>query len=342
MDPAIHASDGSSSTDDVGRPDGGDEAEEHEDEQLAETEVAVRLGAAGVPPRGEDRQRADEQQPPGGGERQYQSGHAGHGERQQRRPLHRAGAGQPAGDEAHRTDAHLVGAAHTVAVVVGVVHPDLQGEADDEREQRPPPDRLADPDGDARAECDGDDRGGQRARAGAEHPLVRGRCCRRCGHRSTLPHDVAQPEEQPSVRCRPCTGWWRSTSPVDSSSSRRCAGSGTTVTPHWCSTGGPRRRRRPPSSTSYGRRRSSTLPANARSTARCPSSPATRWSSPPAARPAAPKGVVLTHDAVRAQRAGDHGPARADRRRHVAGLPPARPRRRALRRHPRARRPAPG
>ena len=48
----------------VRRADRGHEAEEHEHEQLAEAEVAVRPRAAGVSPRRGDAQRADHQQPP--------------------------------------------------------------------------------------------------------------------------------------------------------------------------------------------------------------------------------------------------------------------------------------
>ena len=49
---------------DVGRPDRGDHAEEDEHEHLAETEVAVRLRAAGVEPAGGDAQRTDDDAAP--------------------------------------------------------------------------------------------------------------------------------------------------------------------------------------------------------------------------------------------------------------------------------------
>ena len=65
-------------------------------------------------------------QPPRGRHRQHQPGDRGDAERRERGPLHRDWLGQPAGDEPHRADAHVVGAAHAVAVVVGVVDADLQ------------------------------------------------------------------------------------------------------------------------------------------------------------------------------------------------------------------------
>ena len=50
-----------------------------------------------------------------------------------------AGRGQAGADQPQRPDPLGVGAADAVGVVVGVVDPDLQGEADDQGEQRRPP-----------------------------------------------------------------------------------------------------------------------------------------------------------------------------------------------------------
>ena len=60
-----------------------------------------------------------------------------------------------------------------------------------------------------------------------------------------------------------------------------------------------------------------------------PSSPATPSSWRRAARPASPKGVVLTHDAVAASARATSARLGVDRRRPLAGLPAALPRRRA-------------
>ena len=62
-------------------------------------------------------------------------------ESDERRPLDGAGFGEPGCDETQRSDTGVVGATDAVAVVVGVVHADLQGEADDEGERQTPPDR---------------------------------------------------------------------------------------------------------------------------------------------------------------------------------------------------------
>ena len=123
----------------VGRPDGGDKAEEHEHEQLAEAEIPVRPRAPCVPPRRGDAQHADHEQPPRRRGRQDEPGDGRNREGQEGRSLHRRRRRQPGSDEAHRSDPHSIGPAHAVGVVVGVVDPDLQRQADDEGQQRSPP-----------------------------------------------------------------------------------------------------------------------------------------------------------------------------------------------------------
>src|SRR5258708_4057255 len=54
------------------------------------------------------------------------------------RAVERGGRGAPRGHEPHRTDAHVVGAPHAVAVVVGVVGADLQREGDGQRARGAP------------------------------------------------------------------------------------------------------------------------------------------------------------------------------------------------------------
>ena len=67
-------------------------------------------------------------------------------EREERRPFHGGRARQAAGDEPLRSDPDIVGTAHPVAVVVGVVHPDLEGQADDQGADHSPPHDVAGPD----------------------------------------------------------------------------------------------------------------------------------------------------------------------------------------------------
>ena len=118
-------------------PDDRHQPEEDEDEHLAEAAVAVRALAAGVVPGGEHAGGAHDQQPPQAGQHhQHQTGRRGDPEAGEGGPLHRAGLGHPGADQAQRAHPDGVGAAHPVGVVVGVVDPDLQGQADQQGEQR--------------------------------------------------------------------------------------------------------------------------------------------------------------------------------------------------------------
>ena len=106
----------------VRRPDRRDQTEEHEDRHLAEPAIAVRRAPAGVEPRRHDAGGADEQQPP-----RDQSARAP-ARRPPRRRTPRSAARLTArrrcdarADEPQRPDPVGVGAAHPVAVVVGVV-----------------------------------------------------------------------------------------------------------------------------------------------------------------------------------------------------------------------------
>ena len=90
----------------------------------------------------------------------------------ERRPLHRGRAGQAAGDEPHRSDPDVVGPADAVAVVVGVVHADLQRETHEQGARDAPPDDVAGPHGTRGAERDGNDGRRQRARAGSDDPAM--------------------------------------------------------------------------------------------------------------------------------------------------------------------------
>ena len=119
-------------------------AEEHEDGHLAEPPVPVRARPAGVEPGGEHAQRARGHDPPRGHRGEHQPERAGREEAGEGGVLHRAGRRRPRPHQPHRPGPppRRVGTAHPVAVVVGVVHPHLQRERDEQREQRPPPENV--------------------------------------------------------------------------------------------------------------------------------------------------------------------------------------------------------
>ena len=126
----------------VRRADRGHQPEEREHEHLAETEIAVRLGSTGVAPGGEDRRRTDERAATtSSATASARPSTAASPRQQQRRPLDRRWRRRSGCDQPHRPDAHVVGAAHAVAVVVGVVDADLQQQRHGERHQHAPPRR---------------------------------------------------------------------------------------------------------------------------------------------------------------------------------------------------------
>ena len=105
--------------------------------------------------------RAQQDQPPRGHRGQHQPGHAGHREAAERGVPDLPGRGHARRDQPDRADPHLVGAADPVAVVVGVVHPDLQGQGDDQGQDAAPQREVAVAEGDPGPHHDRDDRGGQ-------------------------------------------------------------------------------------------------------------------------------------------------------------------------------------
>ena len=158
----------------IGRTGGGNQSEEHEDEELSETEVPVRLRAAGVEPSGGERSCADRQEPQRGVECDRKAGHCRQPKCHHRRSLDCAGRRQTARDETHRADPHIIGATYAVAVVVGIVHPDLQRQAHHQGcGHAPPHDAIgALADGCRSADRDGHHRGGQGSGARSGHPAV--------------------------------------------------------------------------------------------------------------------------------------------------------------------------
>ena len=173
----------------VGRADHRDEAEEHEDEDLAEARVPVGPGTGRIEPTGREAGGAHDQQPRRRGEGEHEAGDARDAEGAERRRLH-APRGRDAGcHEPDRPESLGVGPPDSVRVVVRVVRADLDPERDDERAERPPPDHRAiggrhrGPDDD-RHHC-----GRERARPGAGHPVTnRGHLAmRRVGRGSGAP-----------------------------------------------------------------------------------------------------------------------------------------------------------
>ena len=177
---------------------GGHQPEEHEHEHLTEAEVAIRLGPTGVPPPGEHRRSPDHEQPPAGDRREQQPGHGRDAESCKCCSLHRAGRSEATRNQPHRTHPHFVGTAHAVAVVVGVVHTDLQGKADDQGRGHSPPDGIGLADGRSGTERHRHHRRGKGSWTGAEQPTVHSRHSR-----------LVSP---------PCHIWSRSICPVASSS----------------------------------------------------------------------------------------------------------------------------
>ncbi len=174
---------------DEGGAGGRHQSEEHEDERLPQSDVAVGAGASGVePPRGDARD-AHGEEPPGGEGGQGEPGDPGDPERGEGGGAHGGRLGQARGDQAQRTDPDLVGAPDAVGVVVGVVRADLQGEGDEEGQdgaapqqaRRVPVELLLAPPADGRAHDHRHHRRGQGAGAGAQHPPADRPRWPRCG-----------------------------------------------------------------------------------------------------------------------------------------------------------------
>ena len=118
---------------------GRDQAEEDEDEELAQTEVAIRPRTAGVKPARQQAGRSHHEQSPVDREADRKPRHSRDAERGDRGPAHLGGFDHAGGGRSEWTDAARVGAADVVRIVVGEVDPDLHAEGDDQRgEPRPP------------------------------------------------------------------------------------------------------------------------------------------------------------------------------------------------------------
>ena len=157
--------------DDVRRPDGRDEPEEHEVEQLSVPGVAVRAGSPRVQPGGGDRRRADEDQPRRHDDGEHETRGRAETEGRDRRGAHGSRAGEPRGDETGRPDAPRVGSAHAVRVVVGEVGADLNRQRDDERQRGVPDHDMTRRTGHPDAHGDGGERRGKRPGSGRREPV---------------------------------------------------------------------------------------------------------------------------------------------------------------------------
>ena len=167
------------------------------------------MRSAGVEPGGEDAEQPDAHEPPGRGRSEDQADQRGGTERRERSGLHGAGSGGAAADEAQRTDPVLVGAADAVGVVVGVVHPDLQEQRDEQSERGLPPHRLVHP---------------QRDRGPGQHRGYRSR--QRPGSR---PRDPLVDRRRGGGHGRDCVsggGWWFPTVPWETVTSRALQSTG--------------------------------------------------------------------------------------------------------------------
>ena len=167
------------------RPDDGDQAEEDEDEHLAQRPVAVGERTAGVGPGGGDADRARRRPATSStGRPAPRPATAATAKARHRGDQHLPRRCGPGADEPHRADPVGVGAAPAVGVVVGVVDRDLQGERDDQGEERGQRPEAAERGGGAGADEHRGERGRQGARPGAGDPLRGG------GHQpSTAPGD---------------------------------------------------------------------------------------------------------------------------------------------------------
>ena len=148
---------------DVGRPGRRHEPEEHQDGELTEPGVAVRLGPAGVERAGGDAGDADEQQTEVDGEARNSPATAARAKAMPAALSTLRRGHQPRRRESLRADPLGVRAAAPVRIVVGVVGADLEGQCHHHRRQRPPGDDGAFGGGHGRADQDRGDGGGQRA-----------------------------------------------------------------------------------------------------------------------------------------------------------------------------------
>ncbi len=181
--PPHHAAPGTRSSWTYADPAVANEPEEHEDHDLAETEIAVRPGSPGVERTGRDRGGTNDEEPWVDDDREPRTDEARDRERDDSPAPHGRRSRQARGGEPQGAHAIVVGAAHAVGVVVRVVDTDLQRDRDRERGARVPDhDAIGFTDGRGRADEDRRDRGAEGARPCSGEPQPPTDPRRRCGH----------------------------------------------------------------------------------------------------------------------------------------------------------------
>jgi o-succinylbenzoate---CoA ligase len=158
----------------VTRPDGGNQTEEHEHEDLTEPEIAVGLGTTGVKPAGEHAERTDNKQFSAGGQRQQSTGNTGNTKGGEGSGLDLRSGLQPRGHESYRSHPNIVRASHAIGVVIGEIRRNLQRQRNNHRRTHAPPHQTADPlaDGTRRADGDRHNGGGKGPGPSTGHPSV--------------------------------------------------------------------------------------------------------------------------------------------------------------------------
>ena len=158
----------------INRADRRHEAEEEEDEDLAQAEVAVWSRPPRVQPAREQARRADDQQPPVDGQAESDPQHGGDAEGGDRRPPDLRRSDNPRRSGANGPDSPVVGAAHEVRVVVGEIDPDLHAERDHQSGKAGGPMPVTLMNCNRRPREHGRDRGRQRCRSHGRPPDSRG------------------------------------------------------------------------------------------------------------------------------------------------------------------------
>ncbi len=160
------------------------EAEEDEDEQVAESMVTERVGPSRVREARQNRKNPDHDDRPSTHDGQVEAAENGKAEGDRDRGAHLSRSGEARLRHSRRPASVLVGAFRRVEVVVGEVRPDLDQDRAQERGQRGHGAEGVIRDRDGRPDEDGHDRRGQRPRPRRHEPYgERTGAWRRSGHR---------------------------------------------------------------------------------------------------------------------------------------------------------------
>src|SRR6218665_1375476 len=143
-------------------PSGCDNAEEHKHAEFAEDVVSVWKPPTRIEPSGRERNSPHREHPPGPGEKcENKPRKRTEREKNQRDDRNMTGAGGTRAGQPRRTHSKIIRATNAVRIVIGVVHPNLQGHRHGERKHSAPGMPLARVDEQApraRSECNGRDR----------------------------------------------------------------------------------------------------------------------------------------------------------------------------------------